>query len=110
VEGYGILPYTLRSLGDFSMTAVVSTARLEARISTDLHALLKRAAEIEGRTITDFVIQAVQASARQTVQQAEWLQLTLNDQTAFAEALLTPPLTNAALERAFERRREIFGA
>jgi uncharacterized protein (DUF1778 family) len=38
------------------MTAVASTARLEARISTDLHALLKRAAEIEGRTVTDFVI------------------------------------------------------
>lgn len=29
------------------------TARLEARISVELHASLKRAAEIEGRTMTD---------------------------------------------------------
>jgi uncharacterized protein (DUF1778 family) len=36
------------------------TARLEARISTELHAMLKRAAQIQGRTVTDFVVAAVQ--------------------------------------------------
>lgn len=30
------------------MPAAISTARLEARISTDLHAMLKRAAELQG--------------------------------------------------------------
>ncbi len=35
-----------------------TTARLEARISTELHAMLKRAAEIQGLTMTDFVIAA----------------------------------------------------
>ena len=37
------------------MSAAVSTARLEARISADLHSMLKRAAELQGRTMTDFV-------------------------------------------------------
>ena len=37
-----------------------SVARLEARISNDLHALLKRAAELQGRTMTDFIVSAVQ--------------------------------------------------
>ena len=32
------------------------TARLEARISAELHATLKRAAELQDRTVTDFVI------------------------------------------------------
>jgi uncharacterized protein (DUF1778 family) len=38
----------------------MTTARLEARISTELHAMLKRAAQIQGRTVTDFVVAAVQ--------------------------------------------------
>ena len=45
------------------MSTAVSTARLEARISSDLHSMLKRAAEIQGRTMTDFVVSAVQDSA-----------------------------------------------
>jgi uncharacterized protein (DUF1778 family) len=46
------------------MPSPTSTARFEARISTDLHALLKRAAEIQGRTVTDFVVAAVQEAAQ----------------------------------------------
>lgn len=36
------------------MPTTLSTARLEARISTSLHSMLKRAAELQGRTMTDF--------------------------------------------------------
>ena len=32
------------------------TARLEARLPPEIHAMLKRAAEIEGRALTDFVV------------------------------------------------------
>jgi uncharacterized protein (DUF1778 family) len=46
-----------------STITTAATARLEARISTDLHAMLKRAAEIQGRTMTDFVVSAVQDAA-----------------------------------------------
>ena len=35
-------------------------ARLEARISNDLHTTVKRAAKMQGRTMTDFVIMALQ--------------------------------------------------
>lgn len=41
------------------MPSTPTTARLEARISPELHRLLKRAAEIQGRTLTDFVVTAV---------------------------------------------------
>ncbi|HHT8781652.1 TPA: YlcI/YnfO family protein, partial [Escherichia coli] len=46
------------------MPSETQTARLEARISTELHAMLKRAAEIQGRTMTDFIISAVQDAAQ----------------------------------------------
>ena len=42
------------------MAVATTTARLEARISSDLHSMLRRAAELQGRTMTDFVVSAVQ--------------------------------------------------
>jgi uncharacterized protein (DUF1778 family) len=89
------------------MTAALSTARLEARISTDLHAMLKRAAELQGRTMTDFVVAAVQDAAQEAINQAEIIRLSLADQACFAQALLTPSSPAPALERAFTRRRKL---
>ena len=88
-------------------TVAIPTARLEARISTDLHALLKRAAELQGRTMTDFVVSAVQDAAQRAIEQAEVVRLSLDDQECFAQALLAPPKPNAALKRAVERRNNL---
>ena len=92
------------------MSATITTARLEARISTELHVLLKRAAEIQGRTMTDFVVSAVQEAAQQAIQEAGVLRLSLADQESFAQALLAPPKPNAALKRAFSRRKKLITA
>jgi uncharacterized protein (DUF1778 family) len=89
------------------MPPVATTARLEARISFDLHATLKRAAELQGRTMTDFVVSAVQEAAQRAIEQAEIIRLTLADQASFAEALLSPPEPNPALQRAFARRQKL---
>ncbi len=88
-------------------TPRVSTARLEARISTDLHAMLKRAAELQGRTMTDFVVSVVQEAAQRTIEQAEVVRLSLADQECFAQAILSPAKPNPALERAFARRSQL---
>ena len=85
-------------------------ARLEARLPADFHAMLKRAAEIEGRTLTDFVVTAARAAACRTIEEAEVLRLSVEDQRRFAAALLNPPKSNAALRRAARRRRELFDA
>lgn len=45
------------------MSTPPTTARLEARITPEVHALLKRAAELQGRTLTDFVVSAAQEAA-----------------------------------------------
>jgi uncharacterized protein (DUF1778 family) len=89
------------------MRAAVATARLEARISTDLHSMLKRAAELQGRTMTDFVVSAVQDAAQRAVEQAEVIRLSRADQECFAQALLSPPKQAPALERAFTRRSKL---
>ena len=89
------------------MPTVPATARLEARISAELHATLKRAAELQDRTVTDFVISAVQEAAHRAIQQAGVVTLSLADQERFARALISPPKPNAALKRAFARRRKL---
>ena len=84
-----------------------STARLEARISPDLHAMLKRVAELQGRTMTDFVVAAVQEAAQRAIEQSEVIRLSLADQKCFALALLSPPQPSPALKRAFARRSKL---
>jgi uncharacterized protein (DUF1778 family) len=103
---YGKSPYISRK-EDKPMPVATSTARLEARISAELHAMLKRAAELQGRTMTDFVVTAVQAAAQRTIEQAEVIRLSLADQECFAQALLSPPQPSPALERAFARRSKL---
>ncbi len=92
------------------MSTATPAARLEARISPELHALLKRAAELQGRTMTDFVVAAVQEAAQRAIEQAEVIRLSLTDQECFARALLSPPPSSPALERAFARRRKLLSA
>ena len=92
------------------MPPVNSTARLEARISTQLHATLKRAAELQDRSVTDFVIAAVQDAAQRAIRQAGVITLSLADQERFARALLAPEKPNVALKRAYARRRKLIAA
>ena len=85
------------------------TARLEARLPVEVHALLKRAAQIQGRSLTDFVVAAAHEAARRTIEETEIIRLSAEDQRRFAEALLNPPEPNAALQRAFAHHRRLVG-
>jgi len=89
------------------MPTATPTARLEARISADLHALLKRAAELQGRTMTGFVVAAVQDAAQRAIEQSDVVRLSRADQESFARALLAPPKPAPALKRAFARRSRL---
>ncbi len=86
-----------------------TAARLEARLPLEVHALLKRAAEIEGRTLTDFVVSAAREAACRTIEETEIIRLSVEDQRNIAEALRNPPEPTVALKKAFRRRRELFG-
>ena len=109
LQMYGNLPYCLDH-EDKTLPVSAPTARLEARISTDLHSMLKRAAELQGRTMTDFVVSAVQEAAQQAIERAEVVRLSLADQECFAQALMSPPKPAPALERAFARRSKLLRA
>jgi len=89
---------------------ISTSARLEARLPADVHALLKRAAEIQGRTLTDFVVTAARDAACRAIEEAGIIRLSVKDQRRIADAILNPPEPAPALRRAFKRRRNLFGA
>jgi uncharacterized protein (DUF1778 family) len=102
----GSLPYNI--LAEDRMTEPATrTARLEARITTELQALLKRAAGLEGRSLSDFVVSAAREAAERRIEQAQVIRLSAQDQRAFVEAILDPPEPTPALRRAFRRHREL---
>jgi uncharacterized protein (DUF1778 family) len=83
------------------------TARIEARIAPDALAAVKRAAEIQGRSVSDFVVAAAEEAANRTIEQAHIIRLSLEDQRRFAESILNPPEPTPALRRAFRRHRKL---
>lgn len=83
------------------------TARLEARLPSDVHAMLKRAAQLQGRTLTDFVVAAASEAARKAIEDMEILRLSAVDQARVAEAVLDPPDPAPALVRALKRHRRL---
>ena len=85
------------------------TARLEARLPADIHAMLKRAAEMQGRTLTDFVVTAARDAAVRTIEDAEIIRLSVEDQKCIAAAILNPPRPAPALRRAFKSRHRLLG-
>ena len=89
------------------MDKEIATARLEARLPADIYALLKRAAEMQGRTLTDFVVSAAREAAARAIEDAGIIRLSLDDQRRVADAILKPPKPAPALRRAFQRRKDL---
>jgi uncharacterized protein (DUF1778 family) len=87
--------------------AAVKSARLEARIKPQLRALIQRAADLEGRKVSEFVTDALRHAAQQAIAEAQVLRLSVADQELFANVLLAPREPAPALRRAFARRREL---
>ncbi len=85
------------------------TSRIEARIAPEALITVKRAAELQGRSVSDFVVAAAQEAANRAIEEAQIIRLSLEDQRAFAEAILNPPEPTPALRRAFARHRELIG-
>src|ERR1700728_181208 len=83
------------------------TSRIEARIAPDALAAVKRAAEIQGRSVSDFVVAAAQEAALKTIEETQLVRLSLADQIAFAQAIITPPERTAALRRAKVAHRRL---
>ena len=83
--------------------------RLEARLPAETKAIIQRAADLSGRSLSDFVVSSALNAAEETIRNHEVIVLSARDSIMFVEALLNPRGPNEALRSAFRLHRELFG-
>lgn len=88
-------------------TDKVRSSRLEARLTAEQKALFQHAADLAGRSLTDFVLSSAQEAALRTVREHEILSLSGSDRQVFLDTLLHPPAPNKRLRQAAERYKRI---
>jgi uncharacterized protein (DUF1778 family) len=82
--------------------------RLEARVTSEAKELCQQAAELQGRTLTDFVVTSAVNAAREVLREKEALHLTYQDRLAFIEALVGAPMEpNAKLRAAMAQHSTV---
>ncbi len=87
------------------------TARVEARIAPDALAVVRRAAEHQGPSFSDVLVAAALKDAHQTIEDAQIIRLSVDDQHRFVDMLLNPPPLAPAMQSALRaRKRLIAGA
>ena len=82
-------------------------ARLEARLPESVHALLRQAAELQGRSLSDFVVSSAREAAEEAIARHNEIRLTKSEQKRFAEAILNPPPVAPALRKAMKQRERL---
>jgi uncharacterized protein (DUF1778 family) len=80
--------------------------RLEARITDEQRALFQRAADLQGRSLSDFVVATVHEKAVQTIESMEIIRLNAEESLKMAKAILNPREPNAKLRAAAKRYME----
>ncbi len=83
------------------------TARVEARIAPDSLAIVRRAAELQGRSVSDFLVAAALKDAQRTIEDAQIIRLSVDDQQRFADLLLNPLPLAPAMKRALKARQRL---
>jgi uncharacterized protein (DUF1778 family) len=83
--------------------------RLEARISPEGKQLIQEAADLEGRTLSEFLITSAQAAAKKVIEEYQTMKLTARDRDAFVSALFNSPEPSARLRTAAKRYEEVSG-
>lgn len=77
--------------------------RLVARVSAEQKEIIEHAATLAGLSLTDFILQAVQHAADETIRDYQVLTLSARDSRVFAEAILAPPEPNDRLREVARR-------
>jgi uncharacterized protein (DUF1778 family) len=82
------------------------TYRFDARLNEEQKLLIQRAADLEGRTMTDFVLHSARVAAESAIEKRALLILTARETESFAKAMLRPRNPGPALRKAAREYRE----
>ena len=87
-------------------TPPARTYRFDARLNEEQKLLIQRAADLEGRTMTDFVLHSAESAAERTIERRSMLVLTARETEAFANAILNSANPGAVLRKAAREYRQ----
>ena len=88
-------------------SAQTKTTRLEARVSPEVRDTLARAAEIQGRSLSDFVVSAALDAAQRVIADTGVIRLSREASEALSAALIKLPAPSKALRQAATRHRRL---
>jgi uncharacterized protein (DUF1778 family) len=104
------MPRTDDTTKDRRKTGRPRDYRFDARLNREQKMLIERAADLEGRTMTDFVLHSAEAAAERTIQERALLILTVRETQAFVNAILNPAEPGRVLRKAARQYKEQMGA
>ena len=108
VAMYVFLPYIVVNASPATeLPTMPRTSRIEARIAPELLATVKRAADLQGRSVSDFVVTATAEAAQRIVSDADMIRLSREASAQVAKLLINPPPPNKALKEALAARRRL---
>ncbi|WP_419580824.1 DUF1778 domain-containing protein [Stieleria magnilauensis] len=82
------------------MTKSLKTERIEARVEPDVRELIMEAADLEGCSVSEFLVASAKERAEKTLHRTRVIRLTEESQIRFAELILNPPPPNKAMQEA----------
>jgi uncharacterized protein (DUF1778 family) len=82
-----------------------ATARVDARLTPEQKALIRHAAHLQSRSISDFVVANAYAAAEQVIRKHETIVLSVQESKRFADLLRNPPPPSARMLAAAEQYR-----
>ncbi len=83
------------------------TSRLDARITPELQQQLRRVAEVQGRSVSDYVTATLRTAVQRDIAEMEVIRLSREASERFAAMLIDPPELAPAMRRAFELHRQL---
>lgn len=91
------------------MATETRNERIEVRVPASVKAEFVRAAEMEGRSTSDLLIEYIRRATDEIFERHRRIALTRADWDIFADALANPPKPGLVLTHAAARYRERYG-
>jgi len=88
-----------------TMNATEGRDRITARVSQPIATKLQLAADLTGATLNQFLVQAAIEKADKIIDREQTIHFSSEDAALFIKMLDNPTPPNAALTKAFERRK-----
>jgi len=98
-----ILLSLIQEVATVAIVEAVKQERIAARVSPDVYATLNRAAELQGATVNQFLVQSALREAQAVIEREQTLRLSRRDSERLLAMLDKPPKANARRTSAMKR-------